>query len=113
MTPNPYMTYKGFGLRVYRAEKMLRRFAVEFGYDIRTRSFENCFEMYDGDAVTFALMDKAKAELHQSGHSTLADGIRKLFPRSICDSGFPDDWEEIYQKGSAYTQLSFSCWEVV
>ncbi|MBL4877079.1 MAG: hypothetical protein JKY10_11380 [Cohaesibacteraceae bacterium] len=78
MTINPYTTHKGFGLRVYRAEHMLRQHALKLDHDIHTRTFDNCFEMFDGDAVVFALMDKAKSELAQTGSSTLAAGINRV-----------------------------------
>ena len=105
MTINPYTTHKGFGLRVYRAEHMLRQHAFKLDHDIHSRSFDNCFEMFDGDAVVFALMDKAKSELAQTGSSTLAVGINRLFSQTASDSELLHDWDAFYQESLDSSQL--------
>jgi hypothetical protein len=68
---NPYCTHPGFPSRVTHAERCLKLLAE--GRDRRTssatgetysvasdRKFDNCFEMYDGDAVVWELMRRAK-----------------------------------------------------
>lgn len=67
---NPYITRPGFasGSRTQRA---LSRLGVDCTANIFTRGFDNCFEMYDGDAVVWALMHAAL-----NGDDILAAGIK-------------------------------------
>lgn len=95
MEKNPYQKHKGFGLRVHRAESMLRRYGHDFDYDLHTRGFDNCFEMFDGDAVVFALMHKAYAEPDKHGQTLLTNGIQRMFGGRLNKNGFPQDWEDV------------------
>ena len=58
-TKNPYPRRQGFALRVANAKRALRRLGRDCLADIYTRGFDNCFEMFDGDAVVWALMREA------------------------------------------------------
>lgn len=92
---NPYPKQPGFDVRVMRAETAIKQLAHDPHADIYTRSFDNCFEMYDGDAVVFALMHKAYAEPDRIGRSDLTNGIRQMFKSSLNCNGFPTLWEDI------------------
>ena len=70
---NPYPKRKNFGLRVLRARKLLERFGHDYCRPPYSRSFDNCFENYDGDAVVWALMHKAL-----NGNHALERGIRNM-----------------------------------
>ena len=59
ITKNPYPRRQGFSLRVANAKRALRRLGRDCLADIYTRGFDNCFEMFDGDAVVWALMREA------------------------------------------------------
>lgn len=96
MTKNPYPKQKGFGLRVHRAETSIRKLAVDPFADIYTRSFDNCFEMNDGDAVVWALMDKALNEPDQYQQSLLTKGIQKMFSRTLNGQKYPEGWLDTY-----------------
>jgi len=98
-SPNPYKTHKGFGLRVHRAETAIRKLGLDKYADVHTRGFDNCFEMYDGSAVVFALMAKAKLEPDQYGQSPLTQGIQNMFSTSLDENGQFPQWEKIYQDG--------------
>ena len=56
---NPYLKQKGFGFRYLRAKSALERFGRDYLKRPYCRSFDNCFEMNDGDAVVWALMNTA------------------------------------------------------
>jgi hypothetical protein len=67
-----------------------------------TRSFENCSEMFDGDAVVWALMHEAIA----GRNALLERGIR-----SLGQAVWPH-WLEVYEQRGVYApspegQLSF------
>lgn len=68
---NPFPKQPGFGLRVLRAKTALRRLGADCMTPIFTRSFDNCFEMYDGEAVVWALMQACA-----KGDDLLARGIQ-------------------------------------
>jgi len=70
---NPYPTRKGFGLRVANAAKSIRKLGIDCDADIYTRGFDSCFENFDGDAVVWALMDKAV-----NGDINLEIGIKRM-----------------------------------
>lgn len=95
MAANPYAQQSGFGLRVQYASKCLlirgtlpHEQRGEYHYDkCASRQFDNCFENNDGDAVVFALMEKAE-QLPQ-----LANGIKSL------GGSLWDDWCKVYEAG--------------
>jgi hypothetical protein len=60
---NPYPQQPGFKKRVAYVKAALIRYAHDSSYHIFTRAFDDCFENYDGDAVVFALGDRAKKML--------------------------------------------------
>ena len=72
-TKNPYPRRQGFALRVANAKRALRRLGRDCFADIYTRGFDNCFEMFDGDAVVWALMHEAV-----NGDDVLERGIRNM-----------------------------------
>jgi hypothetical protein len=72
-TKNPYPRRQGFGLRVANAKRALRRLGRDCLAEIYTRGFDNCFEMFDGDAVVWALMREAV-----TGDEILERGIRNM-----------------------------------
>ena len=96
MTNNPYPTYSGFGLRVHRAGNAIKKLALDPFADIYTRGFDNCFEMYDGSAVVWALMDKAIKEPDCYGQSLLTEGIQRMFSRTLEESKYPECWLKVY-----------------
>jgi len=56
---NPYQTREGFGRRVAYTRKALLKLSADPLARIYTRKFDNCFEMYDGSAVVWALVREA------------------------------------------------------
>jgi len=72
-TQNPYPRRQGFALRVANARRALRRLGRDCLADIYTRGFDSCFEMFDGDAVVWALMRDAV-----NGDALLEQGIRNM-----------------------------------
>jgi hypothetical protein len=83
---NPYPCYPGFGGRVRTAAAALRKRA-NGDTDIFTRAFDNCFEMYDGSAVVWALMFDA-LEMHDTDLKT---GIKSMGP------ALWEDWMKVYR----------------
>ncbi len=92
---NPYPTRTGLGLRVAYAAATLRDLARgnDGATDPRTgeeysrahsRPMDNCFENDDGEAVVWALMEKAQSD------RVLMDGIR-----AFMGGGF-EDWQRVY-----------------
>jgi len=94
---NPYQKNHGFGLRVHRAETAIKKLANDHFANIYTRGFDNCFEMNDGDAVVWALMDKATKEPDQYGQSLLTEGIQQLFADKLAGKKYPEIWLKTYQ----------------
>jgi len=84
---NPYERRHGFGLRVACATKALRRLGEDCLANIYTRGFDNCFEMFDGDAVVWALMHAAIG-----GDVRLERGIRNM------GKDVWPHWLEIYEQ---------------
>ena len=89
---NPYPTKPGFGLRVARLTRALKHYGMGWSEEdagMYSRTFDNCLENYDGDAVVWAVMDKAMRD------EDIARGIRlmgeKVWPH----------WESIYKKHAA------------
>ncbi len=97
---NPYFQGRGFGLRRNYAEITFRRYGADVTYPIFTRTFDNCFENHDGDAVVFALMNKAEEELASTGHSSLMEGIKRMFGGEI-----PARWQQIARPETGQTSL--------
>ncbi|MCB0634219.1 MAG: hypothetical protein KDD15_31020 [Lewinella sp.] len=88
---NPFPTYKGFGLRVAYAGKALRNYGLnpqktKVAQCIRSKSFENCFEEFDGDAVVYALM----AKVYEQNDHFLKNGIMLL------GDALWEDWNRHY-----------------
>ena len=107
---NPYPRKKGFGLRVYRAEKAIKKLAADPFANIYSRAFDNCFEMGDGDAVVWALMHKAHQEVDPYGQSLLTRGIQEMFRRTLGGQKYPEDWLKVYRNeepSKDKCQLSF------
>jgi hypothetical protein len=88
-TGNPYPKEPGFSQRVRTAAAALRRLAHN-PWDrrpVKARTFDNCFEMYDGDAVAWELMDmvmrgdqELEAGLEAWGPNILSSFTR-VYPR--------------------------------
>ena len=100
MKQNPYPKYAGFGLRVYRAEQAIKKLSFDPFADIYTRGFDNCFEMHDGDAVVWALMDHAMKEPNQYGQSPLTEGIQRMFSRTLHGQKYPECWLKVYDNAN-------------
>lgn len=83
---NPFPKQPGFSWRVLRAKTALRRLGQDCMANIFTRSFDNCFEMYDGKAVVWALM-RACAE----GDPLLERGIKNA------GGSMWNDWLKLWQ----------------
>lgn len=77
---NPYPKHDGFGFRYLRAKAALEKFGRDSFAQPYCRSFDTCFEMCDGDAVVWALMDRAIRNA-AAGDPALAQGIRNLGAR--------------------------------
>ena len=101
MSQNPYLTRPGFGLRFNRAKAALESFGQDEFSRPYSRAFDNCFEMFDGDAVVWALMHDAIA--HNNGD--LAEGIRRM------GKDVWPQWLELYEQRGKHAprheQLSF------
>jgi hypothetical protein len=96
MSPNcnPYSKQPGFGFRFLRAKTALEKFGRDCLARPYCRSFDNCFEMNDGRAVVWALMNAAiKAEA--AGDPSLAQGIRNM-GRAV----WPE-WLSIYEESNS------------
>lgn len=89
MGNNPYCTQPGFGLRVHRARSALKKFAINSADRPTSRSFDNCFEMYDGDAVVWQLMRDVV-----TGDELLERGIRRMGGQLFAD------WMNVYDPGT-------------
>lgn len=88
---NPYPRCEGFGLRYLRAKALLERYARDDRKRPYCRTFDNCFENDDGDAVVWALVNTALRN-RACGDSHLFDGIHRLGPNV-----WPD-WRAIYDR---------------
>jgi hypothetical protein len=91
VTANPYPTRIGFGLRYFRAAQALRRYGQGWSAQdagMYTRAFDSCFENFDGDALVWRLMDRARVD------EDLARGIRLMG-----ENVWPQ-WEAIYRARS-------------
>lgn len=89
MPRNPYPTRPGFGLRFARALRVLSNYGLGWSEEecgVYTRTMDNCFENGDGDAVVWALMNRAMTD------PTLETGIRRMGEKV-----WPH-WLSIYQK---------------
>jgi len=74
------------------ARRALRELAENPEGRIFTRKFDNCFEMGDGAAVVFQLMDSAL-----NGDDVLLQGIKGLGNETWLN------WTECYEKGKEAT----------
>jgi hypothetical protein len=83
---NPYQTRDGFGRRVAYARNAILKLGTDALARIYTRKFANCFEMYDGSAVVWALMHEAL-----TGNGLLKNGIER--------TGSWPHWLEVYEHG--------------
>lgn len=92
MTRNPYPTRQGFGLRVRCAKAAYEAYGRDYDRKPYSRALDNCFEMFDSNAVVWALMHEAIV----GGNADLAEGIRRtgkdVWPR----------WLEVYEQRGAY-----------
>ena len=91
MTSNPYPKHDGFARRVRRAQTALERFGRD--YDARpynSPGFDNCFEMFDGKAVVWALMHRANRNA-AAGDPSLMNGIQRMGAQVWTD------WTRLYQ----------------
>jgi len=88
MSQNPYLTRPGFGLRYSRAKAALEIFGQDEFSRPYSRAFDNCFEMFDGDAVVWALMHDATA----NNNDELAEGIRRM------GKDVWSQWLEVYEQ---------------
>ena len=60
MQINPYPTQPGFSKRVAKAIAGFRRFSADGDLrKLHTRSFDDCFDNFDGKALVWALMEAA------------------------------------------------------
>lgn len=82
---NIYPTFSGFGLRVNYARSAFKKFALEFDKRPNSRSFDNCFENGDGDAVVWQLMHDVI-----NGDDLLETGIRRMGGTMFAD------WMNVY-----------------
>lgn len=82
---NPYPRHSGFSRRVQIAEAALRK-RGKGDTNIFTRAFDNCFEMYDGSAVVWAMMFDAI----EMNDTNLKAGIVSMGPVLW------DDWMKVY-----------------
>jgi len=101
MTNNPYPTQPGFGLRVKHAKAVLEIYGQDEFSKPYSRTFENCFEMFDGDAVVWSLMHDAIAR----NNGDLAEGIKRM------GKNVWPHWLEVYEQRGVYAprheQLTF------
>jgi hypothetical protein len=98
---NPYSVQPGFTKRVSYAVEALHRLASDprSRAPVQARSFDNCFAMWDGNAVIWELVNRVR-----EGDELLAQGIAGLGPAVWID------WLNIYQSRTrieAFTQPRF------
>ena len=73
--PNPYPKRPGFARRVAYAKRRLRADGRDCMRRPYSRGFDTCFEMFDGEAVVWALMHTA-----MNGDVALMMGIKAMGP---------------------------------
>jgi hypothetical protein len=65
----PYEKRPEYAARLARAKRMLETFGRDYALapwrERTSRSFDNCFEMYDGSAVVWGLMQNAQSNRAQ------------------------------------------------
>jgi hypothetical protein len=71
--PNPYTKRAGFSRRFAYAKRRLEAFGRDCFKRPYSRGFDNCFEMFDGEAIVWALMHHAI-----NGNVDLMMGIRNM-----------------------------------
>jgi len=84
---NPYPKQPGFGLRCHRARMALVELGLDQAVPTNHRAFDDYFEMNDGAAVVFYLMDHAI----RLKNKALEKGIRR--------KGLWLHWKATYQQG--------------
>jgi len=80
---NPYPKNVGFGLNLNRAEKAIKKLGLAPNANIYTRSFDNCFEMFDGGPIVWVLLHKAMKEPNTLGKNLLTRSIQEMFSSSL------------------------------
>jgi len=97
MTACPYEKRPGYAARLARARRMLKTFGRNYAFapwrERTSHSFDNCFEMFDSDAVVWGLMREAQT------NETLAEGIRRM-GKTV----WPE-WMAVYLKQAEPQQL--------
>ena len=86
---NPYPKQEGFGFRYLRAKTALERFGRNCMAEPYCRSFDTCFEMFDGRAVVWALMHTAIRNTAR-GDDFLKRGIENM------GATVWQDWLKVY-----------------
>lgn len=82
---NIYPTLPGFGLRVHHARTAIKKYALDSESRPYSRTYDNCFENGDGDAVVWQLMRDVI-----NGDELLERGIRSMGGQLFAD------WMNIY-----------------
>jgi len=89
---NPYKKEKGFYNRVNSATNRLLKYGIYWNIDnygkLHCRAMDNCFEMGDGSAVVWQLMDKAQSD------GELMQDIKNFCGNPECFAS----WEQTYAR---------------
>lgn len=97
MTTCPYEKRPGYAARLARAKRMIETFgrdnALAPWRERTSRSFDNCFEMFDGEAIVWGLMQEAQT------NEILAEGIRRM------GKNVWPEWMAVYQQQPEPQQL--------
>ena len=86
---NPYPKREGFGFRYLRAKTAWEKFGRDWQARPYCRSFDNCFEMFDGSAIVWALMHTAIRDAAR-GDDHLKRGIENM------GANVWQDWLKVY-----------------
>jgi hypothetical protein len=103
---NPYPKQPGFGFRFLRARTALQEFGRNGLARPYSRSFDNCFENFDGHAVVWALMDHALRN-EAADDRDLAEGIRRMgkavWPQwlQVYEGHDPDQPWDLFEGGAS------------
>ncbi len=95
---NPYPKCDGFGFRLLRAKTALEKFGRNCCAEPYSRSFDNCFEMYDGKAIVRALVERA---LRNEAEGNLA------LKRGIENMGCWSNWHHVHASTPTGKPLTF------
>ena len=91
---NPFRTDRGFGLRVKYVANAIRAYGsnplLKSNFDKvnNNRSFDNCFENSDADALVYAIMEK----VFEHGDIKLEKGIQAM------GVNLNAQWTELYRQ---------------